>query len=76
MTPDTTALHALADHAAPVGNPVWLDPATVRALCDGYDEAQRFAALVADLRALIDQRGGLTKADLRAVIDRHAGEQS
>ena len=105
MTPDTTALRALTHRHSLLR----LTPATVRALCDGYDEAQRlradltmsgraidtyvgalaaererFAALVADLRALRQRYGpdAVSDAyfwhydrDLGAVIDRHAPEE-
>lgn len=69
MTPDTTALRALADRAEAAYNPARLDPATVRALCDGYDEAQRLRdeSLRHAVCCRTAERHAALVADLRAL---------
>lgn len=57
-TPDTAALRARCKVAAGhtvalnVAHRILLDPSIVRALCDGYDDAQRLRAVVASVEAL------------------------
>lgn len=83
-TPDTTALRLRADVAATIEEPgMYLDTTTVRALCDGYDEAQRLREQVAELTRYAgryDAASGIDAArqalaalvaDLRALCDGH-----
>ena len=58
-TPDTTALRARCEVAAGrtvalnVAHRILLDPSIVRALCDGYDDAQRLRSQDEDADAWV-----------------------
>lgn len=77
MTPDTTALRAQAAGYRGIGPESPTDaayiaacsPATVRALCDGYDEAQRLRGTVAVLEGL-HRQASREKAEARAEAQR------